>query len=198
MRLVLTCLSGRGGVLRKTSISPASFSNLSAIWCGFTAPRDRGAEPLTCLTPTRCPSVSPSYWWALERRRSSRGIPLGCLPIGRVEHPQDTEDRVWGWQVGPAPSGPAAGAPWVALNISAHGGGHLLVSGTTQGQDRQGLFPGDSKEGYGCTDTIYAVPRTSKGREQPLVHFIYWCRCNPQLQRWHLLKNSTVYSKGVK
>lgn len=81
MRQFLTCSSGRGVVLRKTPVSPASFSNLNAIWCGFTAPREKDTEPLTCLTHTGCPSVSPSYRGTLESRRSSWGIPLSCLPI---------------------------------------------------------------------------------------------------------------------
>ena len=35
-------------------------------------------------------------------------------------------------------SGPAVGAPLVALSVSAHGGGHLLVPGAAWGQHRQG------------------------------------------------------------
>lgn len=101
MGLFLTCLRGRRGVLRKASTSPASFSNLTAIWCGCTAPRGRGAEPLTCLTHAGCPSVSPSYRRALERRRSSRGFPLGCPPVDTAEYPRSlkTEREAGRWDL---------------------------------------------------------------------------------------------------
>lgn len=84
--------------------------------------------------------------------------------------------------MGPVLSGPAAGPPGVVLNIGACGGVHLLVPGTARGQHMQELYPRGSKEGFGSTDTSYATLLTSKGREQPPVHFIYWCRCNPRLQ----------------